>query len=244
MRVALISDVHGNYTALQAVLADLPEQGADQTIFLGDAATIGPQPVETLDALRDLNCAALIMGNHDAAVLDPERATALQVAPNLHASITWCVDHLRPDHFDFLRKFHSTFSLALSDEISLLCYHGSPLSYIDQILATTPEETIDEFFNGQTTSVWAGGHTHIQMFRRHGEKVLINAGSVGNAFHHSFRPGAVPRLLPWAEYVVLNVEKDSLSAHLRRVPYDTNATLALVRQTGIPSMEWWLEQYK
>ncbi len=244
MRVALISDTHGNFTALQAVLADLPAQGADKIVFLGDAATIGPKPVETLDALRDLDCAALIMGNHDAAVLEPARSTALQVAANLHGSINWCVDQLRPAHFDFLRSFKDTYTLALSEKISLLCYHGSPLSYIDQILSTTPEENIDTFFNGQQSAVWAGGHTHIQMFRRHGDKVIINAGSIGNAFHYSFRPGIVPRLLPWAEYAILSVDNENVTAHLRRVPYDTDATLQQVRQTGIPSMEWWLEQYR
>ncbi|MDO8754726.1 MAG: metallophosphoesterase family protein [Anaerolineales bacterium] len=244
MRVALISDTHGNFSALQAVLADLPAQGADQVVFLGDASTIGPQPVETLDALRELNCVSLIMGNHDAAVLDPARATELQVAPNLHTSITWCIDHLRPDHFDFIRSFQDTFTLALSDKISLLCYHGSPLSCTDQILSTTPEENFEKFFAGRTSTVWAGGHTHIQMFRRHNDKVMINAGSVGNAFYHSFEPGVVPRLLPWAEYAIVSAENEIVTVHLRRVPYDTRETLSRVRQTGVPSMEWWLDQYK
>lgn len=244
MRVALLSDTHGNFSALQAVLADLPAQGADKVVFLGDAATIGPQPVETLDALRDLACAALIMGNHDAAVLHPERATELQVAPNLHSSITWCIDQLRPDHLDFLRGFQNTFTLSLSDTISLLCFHGSPLSFIDQILSTTPEENIEKYINGQTAALYAGGHTHIQMLRRYGEKMIINAGSIGNAFEYSFRPGAVPRLLPWAEYALISVEKDSVTAHLRRVPYDTQKTIEKATQTGIPSMEWWLDQYK
>ena len=83
MRIGFISDTHGNFIALQAVLADLKTQKPDMTIFLGDAATIGSHPKETLDALRELSCHAYILGNHDEAVLHPERAADLQIAPNL-----------------------------------------------------------------------------------------------------------------------------------------------------------------
>lgn len=70
MRIAIISDIHGNLTALQAVLADIKLQKVDDIICLGDIVTLGPQPKEVLNALKELNC-VIIKGNHDAAVVDP-----------------------------------------------------------------------------------------------------------------------------------------------------------------------------
>ena len=244
MRIALISDIHGNNVALQAVLADLRAQGADHTIFLGDAATIGPQPVEAIETLAGLDCLALITGNHDEALLEPSRAIELQVAANLHDSLNWCLDRLRPAHFDFLRSFRPTFELPVGDDLSLLCYHGSPLSSIDQIISTTAEEFIERFFNGQPATLLAGGHSHIQMLRRMGKRLMINAGSIGNAFYDSFKPGVVPRLLPWAEYAILTVENGVVTTLLRRLPFDTERIQRAAVENKLPSADWWLEQYK
>ncbi|MCB0291188.1 MAG: metallophosphoesterase, partial [Calditrichaeota bacterium] len=79
MKIALISDIHGNLTALEAVLADIRRRGADRIICLGDLATLGPQPREVIARLRELDCPG-IMGNHDAALLHLEAAARYQIA--------------------------------------------------------------------------------------------------------------------------------------------------------------------
>ena len=73
MQIALISDIHGNYTALEAALADIDRRHVDAIICLGDVATIGPQPRQVLDKLKELGCPC-ILGNHESALLEPERA--------------------------------------------------------------------------------------------------------------------------------------------------------------------------
>ncbi|MEW5940355.1 MAG: metallophosphoesterase family protein [Chloroflexota bacterium] len=243
MRIALISDTHGNFTALAATLTDIRSQQADQIIFLGDAATIGSEPAETLDALRELDCPC-IMGNHDDAVLDPARAMEFQIAPNLHTSLHWSIERLRADHFDFLETFLPTLEIPLSGNLSMLCFHGSPRSNTDMLLSTTPADTLDNYFSGQASSVWVGGHTHIQMARRHGDKLIVNPGSVGNAFKNAFSPGKAPELLPWAEYAILETADKTLSVDLRRVPFDTNEVLRRMSASGNPAAPWWLDQYK
>ena len=243
MRIALISDTHGNLPALNAALADIRLQQVDRVIFLGDSATIGSEPVETLNLLRELDCPC-IMGNHDDAMLDPARAVHFQIASNLHTTLYWGIERLDGTHMDFLRSFRPTFEIPLSGSLDMLCFHGSPKSNTDMIVSTTPVETLDGFFSGQTSTVWVGGHTHIQMLRRIGDKLIVNPGSVGNAFKNAYAPGKPPELLPWAEYAVIETAESTLSVGLRRVPFDTGDVLTRMAASGNPSSPWWLDQYK
>jgi len=220
MRIALISDIHANLQALKAVLEDIAAQGADQIIFLGDAATIGPYPKETLETLQALNCVC-ILGNHDATLLEPTQAAKFQIADSLLPTLDRTLGCLSESHFSFLRSFRPTYEVELQGRLTLLCFHASPRSNIEMVLSTTPEKTLTEILSGQSAEILAGGHTHIQMYRQHGEQVIINPGSVGSAFVEAYIPGgANPRLLPWAEYAILRADKSGWSVDLRRVRYD------------------------
>ncbi len=243
MRVAFISDIHGNFTALKAVLEDLNTQKVDQVICLGDTLTIGPQPLEVLEALRGLNC-IFIKGNHDAAVLDPDKAEFYQITHYLIPDLIWCRDKLSQQDKDLLNSFRSTYEFQFPNDVSVLCFHGSPLATTDLIQAVTPAEMIDKYFGGQNATVFIGGHSHIQMQRRHGNKLILNSGSVGNAFEFAYTPGIVPVLLPWAEYAILSQNGPALDVDLRRVYFDTNELIEVVRKSGVPGSQWWLNQYK
>lgn len=242
MRISLISDTHANLPALEATLAHIHAQGADQVIFLGDAATMGPHPKETLDLLRSLDCVC-ILGNHDAAILDLERASDLQIGPSLHANLAWGRSRLGETEFDFLRSFLPTYELNLG-LVNLLCFHGSPRSNIEMVLSTTSEPRMDEYFADFPADVQAGGHTHIQMVRQRGRQIIINPGSVGSAFVEPYMYGNdAPTLLPWAEYATISIEKSEWSVNLHRVAFDTKAVVQAVLERGIPDNGWWLAQY-
>ena len=243
MRVALISDVHGNAVALDAVLADIEGRGADALVFLGDAATVGPQPVEALARLKETGCAC-IRGNHDEAVLEMERAEALLFPLRLISTLQWCAQRLSPDDREYLRSFTPTLRLSLGPGATLLCCHGSPRSNIEGLLATTPPETLDTFFEDPTIDILAAGHTHIQMLRQHAGRLIVNPGSVGHAFVRTPAPGQTPELLPWAEYALLTWHDGTLSVDLRRVPYDHAALVALLVASDLPIKDWWLEQLR
>ncbi len=243
MRIAFISDIHGNFTAFQAVLADMNSQNIDQVVCLGDAVTMGPQPVEVLKTLREMDC-SFIKGNHDAAVLNPEIAAQYEITHYLIPDLYWCRDQLTPDDLKFIDSFKPTQEIKLSNEITILAFHGSPLSPIDIIQATTPVERLDTYFAEQTANIFIGGHSHIQMQRRYGDKLILNSGSVGNVFEFVYTPGNVPSLLPWAEYMIISHIEKSVSVDARRVYYDTDDLLQKVKKSSLPGTDWWLKQFK
>ena len=242
MRIAIISDIHGNFTALQAVLADIKSQNVDEIICLGDTVTLGPQPKEVLNTLKELNC-VIIKGNHDAAVVDPELAEEFEITEYLISDLYWCRERLTQEDLKLIDGFKSTHETTLPNGVKVLFFHGSPLSTIDIIQATTEPELLDKYFEGQKATVFIGGHSHIQMYRRYGEKLIINAGSVGNAFKYVYTPGNVPSLLPWAEYTILSQNENALDVDLRRVYFNTDELLKLVSESKLPGTAWWLNQY-
>ncbi|MBE0671227.1 MAG: metallophosphoesterase family protein [Anaerolineales bacterium] len=242
MRIAFISDIHGNFTALQAVLADIKSQGADQVICLGDTISLGPQPLETLNALKEFS-SIYIMGNHDEAIIDPKKAAELEITEHLVPDLYWCRERLSASDYEFLRSFQSTHEMTFANGVRLLAFHGSPISTTDIIQATTPPELLDKYFAGQTATVLIGGHSHIQMHRRYGKKLILNSGSVGNAFEFAFSPGNPPHLLPWAEYAIVSQSGNTFNVDLRRVYFNTDELLKTVKASGLPGTAWWFKQY-
>lgn len=243
MRIAFISDIHGNYTALQAVIADIQGQNVDQVVCLGDTVSLGPQPREVLEELRKLNTIN-IRGNHDGAILEPEKAAKFEITEHLVPDLYWCRERLTEEDLDLLKSFKPTHEISLPNGVKLLAFHGSPISSTDIIQATTPSEILDKYFEGQTATVFIGGHSHIQMHRRYGDKLIINSGSVGNAFKYAFTPGKIPSLLPWAEYAIVSQKDAFLDVDLRRVYFDTKALLEIIKKSDLPGTAWWLRQYE
>jgi putative phosphoesterase len=242
MRVALIADIHGNLVALDAVLTAIERDRVDQVVCLGDVAASGPQPREVIDRLRQLGCPA-VLGNTDAWLLNPSRrADADEDWLRIEAIDEWCAAQLGPAHLDYLRTFEPLITVPLSDEASLLCFHGSARSYDEIILATTPDDELDAMLAGYRARVMAGGHTHVQMLRRHRETLVLNPGSVGLPFEQVGSAGQV-RNPPWAEYALIEWAGGEVSVALRRVPIDARAVVDAIVRSGMPHAEWWAQDW-
>ena len=243
MRVLLFSDIHGHATALEALLAMLPALAPDVVVCLGDVATIGPQPREVVGILRELDCQN-VMGNHDLALLAPERMDELQIAPPLQPSLAWTRSQLDDEDLDFIASFAPTCRLPLTGTQMLLCNHGSPGATTDQILPTTPADQLTHFLGPTPETVMAGGHTHLQMVRQHDGNWVVNPGSVGQGFRSVGDGARPPQLLPWAEYALLDSHAGATQITLGRLPFDHAAHRAAVRASGLgePLKRWWLAQ--
>ena len=235
MRVALISDLHGQYVALRAVLDEVRDEGVEQVICLGDVATLGPRPIEVIERLRDdgIPC---IMGNHDAFLLQPELLRTYTEAPPVVAAVHWCRQLLSDAHFAFIGSFQDTLRVELDGAV-LQLYHGTPESHLTDMLATHSSEEIDAFLGDVQGDAFAGGHTHIQMLRQHRGKLVINPGSVGMPFVE-YVGGQVPRVMRHAEYAVVEGDGRGLRVSLRRVAVDMDA----VRQ-DVEAVQWPLQSY-
>jgi predicted phosphodiesterase len=241
MRIALLSDTHGNDVAFRAVIVDIKARGADQTIFLGDVATLGAQPQRTVELLMELDCPC-IMGNHEGFLLRPGMLEKYTKAVATIESVNWCRDQLSKESLDYLATFKRTLELPLGSNATLLLYHGSPRSFLEDILATTPPERVDEVLDGRDATVMAGGHTHLQMMRQHRGILLVNVGSVGMPFKE-YVGGQRPTLLAHAEYAVIEEDGGVVSVTLHRVPLDRSALQKSVAESKNPMREWLMQQY-
>jgi putative phosphoesterase len=242
MRVALLSDIHGNLHALEAVLAALEQEEIDRMICLGDVAAFGPQPREVLARLRTLAC-PVVMGNTDAWMLDPQPHPVRDENSTKVTDIElWCAQQLTPDDQDYVQTFQAFVELPLDDGVHLLCFHGSPHSYDDVILPTSSDTELDRLLSGFQAIVMAGGHTHRQVMRRHREILFLNPGSVGLPIEYG-TAGDV-RNPPWVEYALVTWFTGHLSVDLRRLPYDSELVVQAARDSGMPHAEWWVKDWR
>ena len=239
MRIALISDIHGNKIALQAVLDDIAGIGVDQLVCLGDVATLGPDPTGAIRLLQEQNCQC-IMGNHDEFLFSPSLIQTYTQAPDVLESIEWCQTQLTSADLDFLRTFEATIELDIGTKLSL--FHGSPRSHMENILATTPAKELDEMIGGDRSDILVGGHTHIQMMRQHRGLLIVNAGSVGQPFEEFF-VGGTPKLLPHAEYAIVESQRGRVNVTLKRLPLEKKTLLTAANLSGNPMRQWLMEQY-
>ncbi len=104
MRVALISDIHGNEIALRAVLESIAREGVDRIVCLGDVATLGPRPGAVLALLRDMGCPC-IAGNHDDFMLRPDLVHGYAKVPIVIDGVDWCRGELSSADLDQIRAF-------------------------------------------------------------------------------------------------------------------------------------------
>jgi predicted phosphodiesterase len=232
MRIGLFADIHGNLVALDTVLAELSYQRVDELICLGDVAALGPQPGAVIARLRALQC-PVVMGNTDAWLLDlalAERKKALSTA-------RWCIAQLSVDDLTYIRTFAPTLARTLPGGAELLCFHGSPRSFDDAITATTPDDALDAMLGGADAAIMVGGHTHIQMMRRHKGARIINTGSIGLPGIGAVTP--YNEDVHWAEYAVLDADGDHTAIILHRTPLDVAEMIRVAHASEMPESEWW-----
>jgi predicted phosphodiesterase len=244
MPLAVISDIHGNLVALEAVLSAITARRIERIVCLGDVAATGPQPHEVIARLQKLGC-PVVMGNTDDWLLHP----ALQEhddpdAQRIQDIDQWGAEQLTAEDRAYIEGFEPTISIELEDGVWLLAYHGSPRSYDEQILPTLSSEELDAALDGRAADIYIGGHTHMQLLRRHRSSLVLNPGSVGLAMD-SAPPFERPvRNPPWAEYAIITTgAQGELTVELHRAPFDVDALRHVIYASDMPHAAWFASDW-
>ncbi len=247
MRIAVISDIHGNCVALDEVLQDLRRENIDRIVCLGDAIQGGPQPAEVVARLRQLGC-PVVMGNADAWLLTGQetgdQGFSDERRRQLNAVRDWSLSQLSLADRAFIQDFRPTLEIALEAGRKLLCFHGSPASFDDVILPDISQEALFKFLGAYQAHGLAGGHTHVQHMRRISAdaRFYFNPGSVGAAYSHH-QPDEGFQANSWAECAVLTSEGERLALEFRRIPYNVAALIAVYQSSGRPHADTAIAQY-
>ncbi len=228
-RIAIISDIHGNLTALETVLADCRARGVSAIYNLGDLAGKGPDGPQVIDLCREV-CDVNIFGNWDDLMLREETQSA---------SVQWHRQRLGPERIAWLRDLPLSADLLLSGR-RIRLFHASAQGVWHRVYPEAPHETkLAMFKNTDLTGyehpepdvVGYGDihHAFITPFFIPKNKTLFNAGSVGNALDE-----------PRATYVILSGVRDCedqaqpFAMQLIRLPYDIDSVVARAYALGVP----------
>jgi predicted phosphodiesterase len=223
MRIAVISDVHGNLPALEAVLAEIDEAGVDLVVVGGDVAA-GPMPRETIERLMALgDLARFVSGNADRELR--ARFDGEPVDPGLPDAVRqvveWCAAQLEPRHRDFLAGFEDRIVVDVDGLGPALCCHASPRNDVDVFTVRSPDSRLRAFFEGVEQRVVTCGHTHMQYERVLDGIRIVNSGSVGMPYGE---PGAYWALL-------------GPDVELRKTTYDLALAARRLRRTAYPQAD-------
>jgi putative phosphoesterase len=183
--VAALYDIHGNLPALEAVLAEVPEEA---TIVVGGDVALGGFPDQTLELLRSLGERLLwVRGNCDRELTPGEAGFVSEEA------LEWVRSRLSDEQISFLHDLPPQIELEVDGVGRVLFCHASPRNDVDIFIATTPEEHVAPLFAGVSADLVVVGHNHVQFERTVSGIRVINAGSVG--LPNEDEPGAYWALL-------------------------------------------------
>jgi putative phosphoesterase len=227
-RLAVLSDVHGNVTALDAVLRDVERAKPDLVAVAGDHVFNGPEPqavVERLKRLEDSG-AAMVQGNTDVAVADFDFAAAFpwmpEVPDSFRAAAEWAHEQLDDDALDWLRRLPAERRLQLADTLVLVC-HASPGSQTAGFNADLEPAVVVEMAGGTDARVICCGHTHVPEVRDLGWKVIVNDGSCGYVFDGD----------PSATWALVEMIGDEVHASVQRTAYDAGSAADAISRRGL-----------
>ena len=216
MKIAVISDIHGNIQALEAVLADIEKEKCDKIFCLGDLAMAGPEPVKTIEKIKSLydeGKLELIQGNTDEMIGNYSEELAQRVknaAPIMGNALKNDVMIIPNNLKEFLKNLPKQKQLVI-EGLKVLLVHGSPRKNDENILPDLPIKQIEEIVAGTDADVIFCGHTHIPCgYQTSKKQTIINDGSVGRPF--------TPE--PKACYVVAEFDNNSVEIQHKFIDYD------------------------
>ena len=229
MKIAIISDIHANYQALEAVLNDIKEQGCEKILCLGDLAMAGPEPEKVINFVKEQNW-EIIQGNTDKMIAEftPELAQNVKKIFPVMGNALEDDDKILDDSAkNYLKNLPVQKELKI-EGVKILLVHGSPRRNNEDILPDSPVEEIEEIIKGVGADLIFCGHTHVPCgYQTNSKKTVINAGSIGRPMTKN----------PEACYVVADFQDGEFSIEHRFVDYDRKTASDIMKSRGFEGAE-------
>ncbi len=228
MRIAIIADIHGNQTALDAVLQDLAGQpGIDQLVIAGDLCLNGPRPREVLRTVQALRCPVL-QGNVDTEVVTATLKKKKQPSKK-HSIVDWTREQIGKEGIEYLASLPNSYRVENPAGSDALIVHANPLNQEDAIFPTASDSRLEELLGGLEPGigVLAFGHLHVAYTRRWRHLLLCDVGSCGLPRDEDLR----------ASYGILTWQGETWQAEVRRVEYYVQEVVRQLETCGMPHAE-------
>jgi putative phosphoesterase len=227
MRLAVVSDIHGNLTALEAVITDLKTVGVDSVVHGGDLVANGARPAQVIDIIRELRWPG-VCGNTDEMLWRPELLAELELkAPSKGGLRRVLFNDIAPATRELLGQERLAWLRSLPTQWSdqyVTVVHASPHDLWRAPLADASNEELLRVYGELASCVIVYGHIHCPFVRSLGTMTVANSGSVGLPYDGDQR----------ASYLLL----EGGIASVRRVPYDIGCELEQLQAQNFPRAEW------
>ncbi len=233
-RILLLSDIHGNYPALEAIAGSYPPSSFDAVFNCGDSTVYAPFPNETINWLQK-NKVYSIRGNTDDKIIRLLKKKSFKKPRKKEKRImyTTTAEALDETNQTYLLGLKKNLSLTIN-KISIGLFHGSPADHDEFLFATTPDSRFQELSANCPFELIVTGHSHSPYHKTVNQVHFINPGSAGRMFDGN----------PQASFAILELhdQKNKISVQHHRLSYDVEAVVKKIRQLGLPDI--YSEMYK
>ncbi|MEK3885913.1 metallophosphoesterase family protein [Bacillus sp. FSL K6-3431] len=227
MKLAFISDIHGNAIALDAVLQDIREKKVDAIFVLGDISFRGPEPQRSLDLVRSLNC-KVIKGNADEWVVRglkegevPDQALGIMTKER-----EWTFSQLNEDSIEYLRNLPMELTFEVGG-VNFHIFHATPNNLFEVVQPFESDDSLSKKLMINEADVYIYAHIHKPYIRYINGKCLINIGSVGLPFDG----------LNMSSYSIVDINDGKVQTSIVRVDYDVDQVINQFRESDYPNVE-------
>lgn len=232
-KIAIITDIHGNYSALKAVLDDIDQDKTEHIYCLGDLVGIGYETNQVLQLLSSRDDISFVMGNHDEAILDiiAGREPYSRGSEKVHHQ--WISTHLDRKFIPFLAEIPVTLDSTYNGKrLFFVHYHLSESNEFISLDKEPSEAKLDSLYQTSTADIVCFGHHHVIHHFKSNKRLYLNPSSLGCNYR------------PIATYAVLTIgEKGAVTVSFREVPYDNKEFLLGFKRHNVPDADYILKVF-
>ena len=230
MKLSVLSDIHGNYQAVESVMKDARKNKCEKFLCLGDIAMAGPQPRAVIDFVKNQNDWIVIQGNTDKMIAEYTKEILDNIKSNSPVMANALLDdilYIEEDRKEYLRNLPPQKTLEI-EGVRILMVHGSPRRNNEDILPGMPIKTVEEIIGDTDADIIFCGHTHIPCgYQTNKKQTVVNVGSVGRPMTKE----------PRACYVIIDIQDGGFSIEHRFVDYDKFTAAEILKMRGFDGAE-------